>query len=616
MALPATLHWELNASATANMVNGGGFDTACAGFLTNYTATSATGNSPVLSTASYNFVAGDVGHWVYVQAGTNWTPGWYQIASVASNNATLSAAVGQAIQVTNGLYSTNTVAGCATTASPSSGTCGIDYSQGTAAILAATDLVIGADNTTITSVGAPFAVNHPGNILHITAGTNFTQAWYLINSVTAGVAQLDRACGTAASTAGTGKTGGALSLNSTLDDDICEAAIGGNFIWMKAGTFSLGEAISIASSSATLTAMIHWYGYNTTRGDNPTGSSRPVLTGGSFQIASNLNWDYRNFIMTGTGTNVLASSNDNHIENCKFTNTSTTAARTALQVLTSAVAFRCECVSQNGIAVNFSNGTTGRVIGCYIHDSATGFSGSAAGHLMVNNIIEACTTVAFTSSSTAPKINFLGNTFYGAETKLGLGIQMTGVTASALRIYNNIFYGFTTAISISTVLQDSIQEDYNGFFNNTTNRTFISTGAHSMAVDPQFTGASQLTGSTATTSGSILTQSGGDFSTVTDNIDFLYLISGTGKTAGIYLITSHTSTTVTLNNAPGTNATADGIWSIPVGHNFSIGTNLQADGFPGVFGGAGSETTGYLDIGAVQRQESGAAATGGWFGGE
>jgi hypothetical protein len=40
-------------------------------------------------------------------------------------------------------------------------------------------------------------------------------------------------------------------------------------------------------------------------------------------------------------------------------------------------------------------------------------------------------------------------------------------------------------------------------------------------------------------------------------------------------------------------------------NNFSIGTNLKAKGFPGTFQGMNGNTTGYLDIGAVQRQEAG-----------
>ena len=75
---------------------------------------------------------------------------------------------------------------------------------------------------------------------------------------------------------------------------------------------------------------------------------------------------------------------------------------------------------------------------------------------------------------------------------------------------------------------------------------------------------------------------------------------------GQYKITSHTSTTVTLDIAPGTNATADKVWQITTGRNFGIGTNLKALGFPGAF--QAGLTTGYLDIGAVQRQEAGGAS--------
>src|SRR6185369_16734786 len=118
--------------------NAGAFDPATnvANMLTDLAATVATGNSPVVTSASYNFVAGDVGSWLFISSGTNWTPGWYKIASVGSNAATLSAAIGAAIlYATGGPFGLNTAAGCATTASPTSGTGSVDYSQaGTPAV--------------------------------------------------------------------------------------------------------------------------------------------------------------------------------------------------------------------------------------------------------------------------------------------------------------------------------------------------------------------------------------------------------------------------------------------------------------------------------------------------
>src|SRR5438045_1468178 len=116
-------------------VRGSGSDTACGGLFdpsqttgmfTDGAATSATGNSPVFTSASYNFAAGDAGAYVYIGAGTNWLPGWYKIASVASNAATLTASVGNVMGSTGGGTASptvlNTAAGCASTASPTGAT--------------------------------------------------------------------------------------------------------------------------------------------------------------------------------------------------------------------------------------------------------------------------------------------------------------------------------------------------------------------------------------------------------------------------------------------------------------------------------------------------------------
>jgi hypothetical protein len=208
----------------------------------------------------------------------------------------------------------------------------------------------------------------------------------------------------------------------------------------------------------------------------------------------------------------------------------------------------------------------------------------------------------------------VGNTFYGEESKLGDAINVSSSNNTTDMILNNIFYGWTNGITTSITggsTQTSTFEDYNDFYNNTTDRTNIQTGSHSVALAPTFTSAAQLSGSTATTSSSTLTQSGGDFSTVTDGADSIRIVSGTGVTAGLYPITSHTSTTVTSSIAFGTDATADKAWKITTGHNFAIGTNLKAKGFPGAF--QGGLTTGYMDIGAVQRQEAGAGTSATYF---
>jgi len=56
-------------------------------YTNNLNITNATPS--VVTSASYNFVAADIGNMFRFTAGTNVTPGWYQIVSVAANAATL-----------------------------------------------------------------------------------------------------------------------------------------------------------------------------------------------------------------------------------------------------------------------------------------------------------------------------------------------------------------------------------------------------------------------------------------------------------------------------------------------------------------------------------------------
>lgn len=71
---------------------------------TNLAATSATSAAPVVTSATHNFTADEVGNLINVTAGTNWTPGLYEIKSVSANAATLDRACGTAASLTNGTW--------------------------------------------------------------------------------------------------------------------------------------------------------------------------------------------------------------------------------------------------------------------------------------------------------------------------------------------------------------------------------------------------------------------------------------------------------------------------------------------------------------------------------
>lgn len=619
MALGAGTLWECNASATANMVNGGGFNPGNANMLTNLTTDSNTANTsaPVVSSASYNFVAGDVGNWVYIKSGTNWTPGFYQIASVATNKATLTASIGSAVQLnaTTNTYGPNTVVGCATVGTPTNGTFSIDYSQATGTILTAVDYSSVGASTTMTSVTGGFTKAMIGNIFHqTTTGTGAfgVVGWYeIVNQTDTNTVTLDRTpnSGTASVNC-TGFTGGALGFNSTLDDDFFEIVLGGNTVFIKNGSYSFGEAVTTAATSSTGTNPSMITGYGSVRGDNPTSQSNwPLINPGAFS------WVPAQFMIicfiriTSTATASLSCLTGTMVKCVKIVNTSTTASRACLSPATDGIVFIADLVSQNGFGINISATTNNKTVGVYAHDSNIGIQSASARQTFSWCLIQSCRTTGF-SVSTNPLI-LQNSTIHGWTTQRGTGILIANAIVNVY-IVSCIVDSWTTGISQTTAQQFSNNGLFNDWYNNTTLATNYTIDPTDQVLDPQYSNVAEIQGSTATTSGSVLTQSGGDFSTVTDNVDYLHVFSGTGVTTGGYLITSHTSTTVTVNNALGTSSGGDVVYSIPTGRDFSIGTNLKALGFPG--GYPGSSSTSYTDIGAIQRQEAGSGS--GWFSGE
>lgn len=277
MAIPATVTWEIQ-SGGSDTANGGSFDTASTGKPTDLTCTTGTGNTstPEVSSASYNFVAGDVGHWLFVQGGTNWTPGWYVITAVASNKATVNAAIGAAV-LSNGTLST--VAGVATTGTPTGGTWAVDYSQVASVPFSLTGITTAAANAILLTASATKAM--VGNGIVITGGTNFTTGYYTVIAATAGTSlTVDRNATTAAGSAGTAGLGGALASPGKAGG----LAVSGNDGWLKAATYSITSTTNNISAgklglpNASNQDEAVWSGYSTTRGD---GGQATILAAGA-----------------------------------------------------------------------------------------------------------------------------------------------------------------------------------------------------------------------------------------------------------------------------------------------------------------------------------------------
>ncbi len=430
MAFSATTILEVQTGGD-DTNNGGAFNPANANMATDLTTDANTANtsSPVVSSASYNFQARDVGHWVYIKSGTNWTPGWYQIASVASNKATLSASAGAAVRsVGSTPAGTNSVAGCATVGTPTNGTWSIDYSQTGAAGVAFTDLVA-ASTTTFTSAANPIGKNFVGNVVSVTAGTGWNVVRWEVSSVTGttGTAanfSSGTTIATGGSTGGTGGLGGAL-ISLGLAGGLQAS---GDSIFVKSGSYTVTTAtINVTGGCYSSFNSIYIEGYNSLRGDLGTS---PVLTASGIST----------FTLIATGNNALVANI-----------TCDAASLSAGKCFTGFFTNWYRCLAKNG-TTGIDGGTQGRAHFC----AATGCSSFGFSGLIQACFCEAYSNAAsgFTTTGTIIKCLSYGNT--GASSH---GFNLSGSSvATGCVAYNNGASGFNAASVQGVTCVDCVAE--------------------------------------------------------------------------------------------------------------------------------------------------------------
>ncbi len=488
------------------------------------------------------------------------------------------------------------------------GATGVDYSQQDAAQYALTGGTSAGAGSVILHASA--AADMVGNGVHVISGTNTTAGWYEIISVVVGVSiTVDRAVTTGVGASIVANVGGGLSDGSA--SPLTTAVVAGNTVYIKAGTYTVAGATNWNWGALGGTTSLQCYviGYNSTHGDNPTGSNRPQVNFGTgvFLTGTNNTWMNICFKSAHNASNegtAFLSGGQGTIINCKFINTTTTVNIPAFASNSNMNFLGCEFASYFGYGLVMPSGGTIAVIDCWFHDSPyglfTNYTGAANSVVVIGCIFSACYTAGINtaSGSSFGTGQFINNTFYGGEsTKIGIGFNFPGSTGQHATIYNNIFYGLATGL----LLGQTNVENYNNYFNNTADVSGFTKGAGDIALNPSFTSAGQYTGTTATSSGSVLTDSGAAFTNVVAGRDFLYVTAMTGGNGpGIYGITNKSATTITTDNALGSGT---GItYSIIYGQNFAVGTNMRAAGNANT---GNPNSIGYLDIGAVQRQESG-----------
>lgn len=619
MALAGSGIMEVRPGATASNVNGGGFNPANANFLTDGVITAGTGESATLESATYDFVAGDVGASVFCPAQTAFTfASWAKIVSVAGGIATLDTAAGKvsyAVGNWNNIWA-STSAGFSLTASPTGVTFGVDYSQQDTAKLSLTDLASVGASTTVTSAAGLFTPVMVGNYLKLnTTGTGahgLTQFFELVSYTNTTTMVTDRTTndGTAMA-AVSGKVGGALALPDATVWALTVASAAASTHWFyQQGTFSLPAFAATATAGHASCPSIH-EGYKTTRGDKPVpGDSQPlfnVTTGGFGMGATNV--ICISLSITGTSSAVFTQS-ANHSYNCKSVNTSGTAGRAAVAA-SGGFIHNGELVSVKGNGIAPGGGITTTVDdGTWIHDCNLGAT-TATGTIVIRRArITDCYTAAVSITGANTNNCLIAESILdGNPDKLGTGILLaTGTTRTIVR--NNNISGFATGISHADT-QSSCHGDGNNFFNNTANVNAAASwqfGKGDTFVDPGFAAVSSVKGTTATTSntGNTLVDTTKDFTTLGVVAGKHYLTIISGGTAGKYSIASISTTTnpndtLNLEQAPGVSA-GNVVYRLTLGQDYTPGSNLSGKAVPQKL--AGNISSSYSDIGGVQRQPS------------
>lgn len=354
------------------------------------------------------------------------------------------------------------------------GATGTDRSQQDSAQITYSDLVIGSTTTQLTSSANPFTSAEVGNTIRISSGTGFTTGLYEVVSVSGSVATMDRSVGTASSTGGNGKLGGALATPIPA----ATAMVSGNTVWIRSGTYTL-TAPAALTGTVTVGSFI---GYGSTHGD---GGTAPTITTATNSVELFQLWGssivlFDNLTLTTTAaTPSNGISTGNHgvvtaavIVGCTlsgFANGVCGNNDATHYTFSNLTLLRTEVKSCTTGVQNSSSGTL-NVAASYIHDntsngivcSALGFAertifasnGGAGLFVSLGSIYPAIRSCTFAANG-ASGLSIVGDygliencIFYG---NTGRGISNTSGSTYTFYVANNAF-GANTVAAYSTPL--------------------------------------------------------------------------------------------------------------------------------------------------------------------
>lgn len=327
------------------------------------------------------------------------------------------------------------------------GATGTDWTQQNGAQYALTSIATaGAGGTFLTTSAASDMV---GNVAHVVSGTNFTAGFYEIISVSAGVSvTCDANVCTGVGASGVINIGGALaSIGKIGSASANQGAVAGNYIYVK-GSFTPSSTDTVACSGSS-TSPIVIRGYGTTRGDGYLGRTNgngPLITTNMPTIA------YSGTVrLNATGTWILIDC----------LNVSSHASNPTISIAGNSCVRAClaanDSTNASAAGINMSAGPA-MVFNCdATMTGATGGSGAIIGTASGDNVVGCRATTASASADdikfntgAAARVTAAYNTCWlGAQ-----GIEILDNSSSLTAISNTISAGLSgiKIVTGSTVL--------------------------------------------------------------------------------------------------------------------------------------------------------------------
>jgi hypothetical protein len=370
---------------------------------------------------------------------------------------------------------------------------GTDYSQADAPLIAFTDLAVdAADATKVTSAQVGFTAALADNLLRVSSGGGFTAGVYWVVSVTGGVATLDRAVGTAGSSGGTGRIGGALA--SVVE--LAARMVSSNKAFIRLGTYTNATVITFAAATVTpsnTVAHTHLIGYATTRGDitpfTANQAARPniLVTTLNANVLSftNAGWKLENLIVGPSGvatcgTGITLGSFNGVVLNCKAMNYS---SRGIIANNTPTEIIYCEVTGGTGGQGIFAAAATAMTVAqCWVHEGVGAGIQTSNYNLVHGNLVTNMTGAASDGIVAAAGTNVIDNTISRAGRH---GIAFTSTLMTGLRIQGNLIAecGGWGIQGSAAAIPASYPWDGNAFFANTSGTRQNMDDTSAVAVD-------------------------------------------------------------------------------------------------------------------------------------